>query len=193
MATGLGLNGFAPLHVARRGQNRASGCMSQILRHQTDVLRQIGHYRTHHRIDLTVVSVFKDRNIVEKSKRGSPTNPRQTRPRSLDDMRDMFQQNEIQRKTLTTYVPIVLLLLLAMVIDAAYSGDWSRIGVLTLQQEEFLRGFVLLGAVIHVGIGVTAAGISKNRGEKRWLVRGMKAFIVGAVGLFEVIVLPLED
>ena len=58
--------------------------------------------------------------------------------------------------------------------DAAYSGDWSRIGVISTETERFLQTFCVFGVAIHALLGVAAAKISMDRGERNWWVRGLK-------------------
>lgn len=95
--------------------------------------------------------------------------------------------NPLIKKSLTVYIPALICVLILMYIDAAYSGDWSRIGIISKSQEEFLRQFAIISVVIHGGLGIGAASISKRRGEKTYLSRGLKTFIVGIVGFSEVL------
>jgi hypothetical protein len=66
----------------------------------------------------------------------------------------------------TTYIPIAMVLSLAMYLDAAYSGDWSRIGVLTKQQEKFLQDFSVFVVLIHAFLGLAATQLSRKGDEK---------------------------
>lgn len=77
-----------------------------------------------------------------------------------------------------------------MYFDAAYSGDWSNIGVITEEQELQLQAFVPIGAGIHAVFGGVAGYLSKQRGEVSWLRRSIKTLALGLVGLVEVILLP---
>mmetsp|Transcript_4219 Transcript_4219/g.8458 ORF Transcript_4219/g.8458 Transcript_4219/m.8458 type:complete len:184 (+) Transcript_4219:83-634(+) len=95
--------------------------------------------------------------------------------------------NPLIKKSVTVYIPAMICVLILMYIDAAYSGDWSRIGIISKSQEEFLRQFAIISVVIHGGLGIGAASISKRRGEKTYLSRGLKTFIVGIVGFSEVL------
>lgn len=101
-------------------------------------------------------------------------------------------ENPTQKNILTTYMPLLICAGIAMILDAAYSGDWSRIGVLSQDQEKTLQYIVVGSVVIHGAIGLRAGAISKSRGEKRWLARGFKAFIVGVVGFAEVLAVVEE-
>jgi len=74
-----------------------------------------------------------------------------------------------------------------MVIDAAYSGDWSRLSIINSDQELWLQGFVQIGAVAHFFCGVAAGVISKGRGENSWISRASKATLVGTLTVFEVL------
>ena len=101
-------------------------------------------------------------------------------------------EDPLTKKAITTYIPIVICLLILMFLDAAYSGDWSRIGVLTSEQEKLLRDFVVLSVAIHGLLGLGAAVVSYRRGEKSFLVRGLKTFVVGIVAFSEVWYIPEE-
>lgn len=79
-----------------------------------------------------------------------------------------------------------------MLFDAAGSGDWSRIGVITKEQELQLQAFVPIAIGAHVMCCVGAGYISKQRGESSWLSRSIKALVSGLVGVAEVILLPEE-
>lgn len=111
---------------------------------------------------------------------------------AASDLVTVWGGAEIPKPFLTTYIPVVLVILILMYLDAAYSGDWSRVGVLTGDQEQFLRDFCVFGVSIHALLGVAAAKISKDRGERTWLIRGLKTFIVGIVSFTEVVHLPEE-
>lgn len=100
--------------------------------------------------------------------------------------------NPLIKKSVTVYIPALICVLILMYIDAAYSGDWSRIGLITPSQEEFLRQFAIISVGIHGALGIGAAAISKRRGEKTYLTRGLKTFIVGIVAFSEVLYLT-ED
>lgn len=91
---------------------------------------------------------------------------------------------------LKVYAPAVVVLGTLMLIDAAYSGDWSRIGVITKQQEIELQSIIPFEAVGHSVCAVAAGAISAQRGEERWALRALKAFAGGVVSLVEVILLP---
>lgn len=99
----------------------------------------------------------------------------------------------LTKKAITTYIPIVICLLILMFLDAAYSGDWSRIGVLSSEQEQLLRDFVVISVAIHGLLGVGAAAVSYKRGEKSFLIRGLKTFVVGIVAFSEVWYIPEEE
>lgn len=76
-----------------------------------------------------------------------------------------------------------------MLIDAAYSGDWSRIGAITKEQELQLQGIVPIAFIGHGMCAATAGAISAKRGEN-WVPRAAKTMASGFVGLVEVILLP---
>jgi hypothetical protein len=91
------------------------------------------------------------------------------------------------------YLPSAVFIGTLALIDAAYSGDWSRIGVITEEQELFLQEVLLpFEAVGHGLCGVFAGWVSSQRGEENWAKRAVKTLAGGAVTLIEVIVLPEE-
>ena len=96
---------------------------------------------------------------------------------------------------LRIYIPTALVLSGLMLLDAAYSGDWVRIGALTTDQELQLQGIVQwitpIAIVGHSGLAVAAGVISARRGEV-WAPRAFKTLIAGFVGLVEVVLVP-ED
>lgn len=97
------------------------------------------------------------------------------------------------KATITTYIPIFIVFCILMYLDAAFSGDWSRIGVITKEQEEFLKSFFVISVSIHGMLGLAAGAISLKRGEKIFLQRAVKTFIVGIVAFAEVWYLTEED
>lgn len=111
---------------------------------------------------------------------------------AVGDLVSVWGGLEIPKPLLTTYIPVVLVIAILAYLDAAFSGDWSRIGVLSSSQEQFLRDFCVVGVAIHALLGVAAAKISRDRGERTWALRGFKAFVVGIVSFTEVVHLP-ED
>ncbi len=119
---------------------------------------------------------------------------RQAKPETDEaaDLVSVWGGLEIPKPLLTTYIPVVLVLAILAYLDAAFSGDWSRIGVLSTSQEQFLRDFCIVGVAIHAVLGVAAAKISRDRGEQTWALRGFKTFVVGIVSFTEVVHLP-ED
>ena len=56
---------------------------------------------------------------------------------------------------------------LAGVVDAGYSGDWSRVGALTTEQEAWTRRFVAFVAVAHGVVGAIARDVALKRGAER--------------------------
>jgi hypothetical protein len=77
-------------------------------------------------------------------------------------------------------------------IDAAYSGDWSRIGVISTEVELILQLVVKAVIVIHAIEGVIAAVIAKEKGMDP-LVSWIKGFCFGALGIWEVYTCPSDD
>ncbi len=66
--------------------------------------------------------------------------------------------------------------------DAAFSGDWSRIGVLTVTQEAQLQQLVVAIACVHVACSVGLA-VRGGDGDHRWLV--VKALFTGPLAVVE--------
>ena len=75
---------------------------------------------------------------------------------------------------------------------AAKQTERLAILIPKFHQEQFLRDFCVVGVAIHALLGVAAAKISRDRGERTWALRGFKAFVVGIVSFTEVVHL-LED
>ncbi|KAI3423954.1 hypothetical protein D9Q98_009788 [Chlorella vulgaris] len=82
-----------------------------------------------------------------------------------------------------------VVLFILMAIDAAYSGDWSRIGVLTHEQEAKLQQALTALGFFHIACGTVAAVVSRRRSEA-WVPRTAKVLAVGFLALVEVLVLP---
>lgn len=98
-----------------------------------------------------------------------------------------FDKTDAKAKaTLTTYIPSFIVLCIAMYLDAAFSGDWSRIGVITEEQEQVLKSFFVISVSIHGMLGLAEGAISLKRGEKNFIKRAIKTFVVGIVGFAEV-------
>ncbi|KAL4424583.1 hypothetical protein ABPG77_009167 [Micractinium sp. CCAP 211/92] len=76
-----------------------------------------------------------------------------------------------------------------MLVDAGFSRDWSRIGVLTHEQEDALQQVAAAVGCFHVLCGIAAGAVSGMRGE-RWAPRVAKVLAVGFLALVEVVLLP---
>ena len=76
---------------------------------------------------------------------------------------------------------------LAGVVDAGYSGDWSRVGALTTEEEAWTRRFVAFVAVAHGVVGAIARDVALKRGADATSANAAfaKTFVVGFVGLVE--------
>ena len=76
---------------------------------------------------------------------------------------------------------------LAGVVDAGYSGDWSRVGALTTEQEAWARRFVAFVAAAHAVVGAVARDVALKRGASATTANAAfaKTFVVGFVGLVE--------
>eukprot|EP00803_Ostreobium_quekettii_P010241 evm.model.scf_704.3 EVM.evm.TU.scf_704.3 scf_704:38309-45637(-) len=76
--------------------------------------------------------------------------------------------------------------------DAAYSGDWSRIGVLSKGLEHELQALVLVIAAAHTAMASVAYLILKFRGENP-LFSSVKVFLVGVLAFLEVVLSKPAD
>lgn len=103
------------------------------------------------------------------------------------------KNDELTKKAITTYIPGMIAILILMYLDAAFSGDWSRVGVITKAQEDILKSFFVISVAIHGMLGVGAAAISLKRGEKSFLSRGLKTFVIGIVAFTEVWFIPEDE
>ena len=79
-----------------------------------------------------------------------------------------------------------------MFLDAAYSGDWSRIGAISKDTEEKLQSVAPVAILGHTILSIIAATISARRGDKNWQLRGLKTLAGGFVTLIEVILVPRQ-
>eukprot|EP00884_Botryococcus_braunii_P005958 jgi/Botrbrau1/15363/Bobra.0304s0005.2 len=71
-------------------------------------------------------------------------------------------------------------------IDAGYSGDWSRIGVLTPQAEELIRSFVGALGFFHIACAGIAAYVAASK-ELNVAAAVAKVSAVGFLALVEVL------
>ncbi|KAK9803171.1 hypothetical protein WJX72_008647 [[Myrmecia] bisecta] len=77
----------------------------------------------------------------------------------------------------------VVIFILGLV-DAAYSGDWSRIGAISKADELWLQQAVVYLGVFHLVCGPTAAVVAARRGQN-WVPVFAKVMLVGGLALFE--------
>lgn len=77
-------------------------------------------------------------------------------------------------------------------VDAGYSGDWSRIGVISQQDEATLQQLLPSLAAFHVFCAVVS-GIAAKLGNRqvKWPVA--KAMLVGGLAMFEQLLQLPED
>ncbi|KAL4421294.1 hypothetical protein ABPG75_010585 [Micractinium tetrahymenae] len=87
------------------------------------------------------------------------------------------------------WLQLGVVLLLLMLVDAGFSRDWSRIGMLTHEQEDALQQVAIAVGCFHVLCGIAAGTASSMRGE-RWAPRVAKVLAVGFLALVEVVLLP---
>lgn len=57
-----------------------------------------------------------------------------------------------------------VVLVILGIIDAGYSGDWSRIGVLKPQQEQLIQSFVVALGFFHIFCAGVAAYVASSKG-----------------------------
>lgn len=100
---------------------------------------------------------------------------------------------DINARILRTYLPLAVVLGISMLVDAAYSGDWSRIGAISHEMEVQLQSIVPLVAVGHGICAIGSGMVSARRGESRWPWRALKALGGGFVTLLEVFLMPMPD
>lgn len=79
----------------------------------------------------------------------------------------------------------IALIILAAV-DAAFSGDWSRIGAITKDQEAWLQSAVKALGVWHVLNGAAAFVIADQNGKPK-VPTTLKVLAIGTVPLLELI------
>jgi hypothetical protein len=103
------------------------------------------------------------------------------------------KNDELTKKAITTYIPAIIAVLILMYLDAAFSGDWSRVGVITKAQEDILKSFFVISVTIHGLLGIGASAVSLKRGEKSFLSRGLKTFVIGIVAFTEVWFIPEDE
>jgi len=71
-----------------------------------------------------------------------------------------------------------------MLLDAAFSGDWSRIGAITTDTELALQKISAVVMIGHLGTGAAAAVMANQKGKSA-LLPFVKGFLFGALGLYE--------
>ncbi|CAG9464677.1 unnamed protein product [Pedinophyceae sp. YPF-701] len=70
-------------------------------------------------------------------------------------------------------------------IDAGFSGDWSRIGAISTDAEALCRTITYVALPVHGAMGLWAASIAADKGENGalWF---LKTTFVGTAALFEI-------
>lgn len=71
-------------------------------------------------------------------------------------------------------------------VDGAYSGDWSRYQLISLDQELWLQQFVTYVGFFHLFCMILAAGITSRR-QQPVLPAVMHTALIGGLGLFKVL------
>ena len=69
-------------------------------------------------------------------------------------------------------------------VDAAYSGDWSRIGIISQEQEIVLQQAVVVVAAIHSIEGLISAAIASSMNLNP-AVAFVQGFFFGALGIWD--------
>eukprot|EP00191_Tetraselmis_sp_GSL018_P009671 CAMPEP_0177608422 /NCGR_PEP_ID=MMETSP0419_2-20121207/18464_1 /TAXON_ID=582737 /ORGANISM="Tetraselmis sp., Strain GSL018" /LENGTH=156 /DNA_ID=CAMNT_0019103113 /DNA_START=132 /DNA_END=600 /DNA_ORIENTATION=- len=72
--------------------------------------------------------------------------------------------------------------------DAAYSGDWSRIGAISAEREEELKKVCVCIAAFHACCAPLAAAAAARKGLN-WPLLAAKAAAVGGLALIEALLL----
>lgn len=76
-------------------------------------------------------------------------------------------------------------------VDAGYSGDWSRIGAISKETELQIQQAVQVIAAFHLACAAAGWYECSRRGEKKArLARTAKVAAVGLLALVEIVLLP---
>jgi len=78
----------------------------------------------------------------------------------------------------------VFVFLLGLV-DAGWSGDWSRIEAITVEQEAQCRSLAASIGTLHLVLSPTAAFVASTRGQD-WRPAFAKTMLVGGLSFIEV-------
>lgn len=84
-------------------------------------------------------------------------------------------------------VEVAQVLVIFSLLDAGFSGDWSRIGAIPKDWEPPLQTAGLFVVTAHFLVGCYAAYYAKSNGYQ-WIVPFLKGWAFGAMGLKEVMV-----
>lgn len=76
------------------------------------------------------------------------------------------------------------LLVVLAAVDAAFSGDWSRIGAISKDTELWLQSALGLLGIWHLLMGAAAYSIAEQHGRPKLLVT-IKALAVGTIPVLE--------
>lgn len=79
----------------------------------------------------------------------------------------------------------VLLIVQLAVVDAAYSGDWVRMGAITPEVESLLQKVVWVIVSLHLVCGIAAAVLAEQRGKSA-AKAGFKGLLFGTLAIYEV-------
>ena len=82
-------------------------------------------------------------------------------------------------------------MIVAAAVDAAYSGDWSRIGAISTDTEAALKPLVNALGVFHVACAVVAARAAASKGRNP-VSAGLKAAAVGFLAAVEAVLAEEE-
>jgi hypothetical protein len=76
------------------------------------------------------------------------------------------------------------LLVILGLIDAGYSGDWSRIGAISKETELVLQKLSLIVIVGHLGTAAWTGVLAARKGKSP-VLPAVKGFLFGALGVYE--------
>ncbi|KAG2433127.1 hypothetical protein HYH02_012828 [Chlamydomonas schloesseri] len=131
---------------------------------------------------------------LAKAAKAAPTGASAAAPRKFED------PEEYRLWPTNIYIPALYynavlageILFYAALADAAFSGDWSRIGVLTPEQEVLAGKAFYFIMSAHAAVGVISAAYA-TRVQYPVLDAGVRGFLFGTLGLYDVYVRTHED
>jgi hypothetical protein len=143
------------------------------------------NFASHHQRSLRPAfasSAQNPRKVASPQTPAEPDPPTSTSP--------LVERNQYDTPLLRIFLPLAVVLGILMFIDAGFSGDWSRIGAITREQESELRSLLPVVVGGHGVCAIVAAAVSLRRNEPNWALRGLKTLAGGFVTLVEVLLVP---